>query len=218
MSHSPNPVKGGKGDSLDFSAVDQEQLRLGTKHEMEHTKDPKVARDIAMDHLAEDPEYYSHLKESTNPWALAEATLLKEEKLDDWLAIWFIQRPLDNENIEQFLVDMANGLEKHVLAGVRNDRIVDAFKRLTKEITDASRLSKKGLRGTFDVSKLDPESDKERDDFLNRSWKDVYQKKDPEKAKHKPIRQYASKMRDPLATPAGHARKQKEPKDEFGED
>jgi hypothetical protein len=36
-------------------------LKRGTKHEMEHTKDPKVAKKIATDHLKDDPEYYKKL-------------------------------------------------------------------------------------------------------------------------------------------------------------
>jgi hypothetical protein len=38
------------------------QIRMGTKVEMEHTKNPAIARKIAMDHLGEDPRYYDKLK------------------------------------------------------------------------------------------------------------------------------------------------------------
>ena len=38
------------------------QLQVGEAHEMEHTSDPKVARKIALDHLAEDLDYYTKLK------------------------------------------------------------------------------------------------------------------------------------------------------------
>ena len=34
------------------------ELRKGTRHEMEHTNDWRIARRIAMDHLTEDPAYY----------------------------------------------------------------------------------------------------------------------------------------------------------------
>lgn len=37
------------------------QLKKGVKVEMEHTKDKRVAEKIALDHLYEDPEYYSKL-------------------------------------------------------------------------------------------------------------------------------------------------------------
>ncbi len=38
-----------------------EQLALGASVEMEHTDNPAVAMKIAMDHLKEDPNYYTHL-------------------------------------------------------------------------------------------------------------------------------------------------------------
>lgn len=37
------------------------ELAKGIKVEMEHTSDPEVAKKIAMDHLAEDPQYYTKL-------------------------------------------------------------------------------------------------------------------------------------------------------------
>ncbi|MDD5353396.1 MAG: hypothetical protein PHS93_09570 [Candidatus Omnitrophica bacterium] len=52
------------------------QVILGRKIEMEHTKDPKVARKIALDHLWEDPEYYTKPK----PVNWAEKELEKEGK------------------------------------------------------------------------------------------------------------------------------------------
>lgn len=55
-------IPGGKGDSLSIKDVDANELEMGIKHEMEHTKDANVAKEIAMDHLSEDPHYYTHLK------------------------------------------------------------------------------------------------------------------------------------------------------------
>jgi hypothetical protein len=48
------------------SDVDSDQLRIGTEHEMEHTSDPKTARQIALDHLTEDPDYYKKLAKSAS--------------------------------------------------------------------------------------------------------------------------------------------------------
>ena len=42
--------------------ADPEQLAIGTKVEMEHTDDPRLARRIALDHLAEHPDYYRALR------------------------------------------------------------------------------------------------------------------------------------------------------------
>ena len=54
-------LKGGKGDLLSPEEVNPRELQKGIQHEMEHTNDPDVAEEIALDHLAEDPLYYTHL-------------------------------------------------------------------------------------------------------------------------------------------------------------
>lgn len=59
-----NKLPGGKGDSLSAADVDQEELSLGLSIEGEHTEDPEIAKEIALDHLAEDPKYYSKMKAS----------------------------------------------------------------------------------------------------------------------------------------------------------
>ena len=41
----------------------EKQLTKGVKVEMEHTNDPEKAKEIAMDHLWEDPKYYNKLKQ-----------------------------------------------------------------------------------------------------------------------------------------------------------
>ena len=45
----------------DPSKVDRKELVMGIRVEMEHTDDPKEAAKIALQHLAEDPKYYSKL-------------------------------------------------------------------------------------------------------------------------------------------------------------
>ena len=41
----------------------EDELKKGTKVEMEHTNDPELAEKIARDHLNENPYYYTKLKE-----------------------------------------------------------------------------------------------------------------------------------------------------------
>ena len=43
--------------------VNKEQLEMGKKVEKEHTTNPEIAEKITRDHLAEFPDYYTHLKE-----------------------------------------------------------------------------------------------------------------------------------------------------------
>lgn len=54
-------IPGGHASGKRPSDFDQAQLAIGTRVEMEHTIDVRLAREIAMDHLSEDPDYYQKL-------------------------------------------------------------------------------------------------------------------------------------------------------------
>jgi hypothetical protein len=54
-------LPGGRADRLRPGDFDRRQLAIGTRHELEHTRDRRLAREIAMDHLAEDRDYYRKL-------------------------------------------------------------------------------------------------------------------------------------------------------------
>lgn len=58
-------LTGGLADKNKPSDFDPQELAIGVKHELEHTNDKSLAKEIAMDHLAEDPHYYSKLSESS---------------------------------------------------------------------------------------------------------------------------------------------------------
>ena len=55
-------LKGGLADKSKPSDFSKKQLEMGVKVEREHTRNKKIAREIAMDHLKEDPKYYTKLK------------------------------------------------------------------------------------------------------------------------------------------------------------
>jgi len=55
-------IPGGLADNNKPSDFNQKQLKEGQKVELEHTKNPKIAREIAMDHLKEDSKYYKKLR------------------------------------------------------------------------------------------------------------------------------------------------------------
>lgn len=61
----PNPwrdqLPGGLADDLTPVDFDPVALARGTKVELEHTSDPVIATEIAMDHLTEDSDYYEKL-------------------------------------------------------------------------------------------------------------------------------------------------------------
>jgi len=55
-------LEGGDADNKADSKYDANQLEMGIKHEMEHTDDKAVAKEIAKDHLEENAKYYTDLK------------------------------------------------------------------------------------------------------------------------------------------------------------
>lgn len=67
-----NYLKGGKADKLSVADIAKKhntsidkieaQIEIGKKIELEHVKDEKMAKEIAMDHLDEIPDYYTRLK------------------------------------------------------------------------------------------------------------------------------------------------------------
>jgi hypothetical protein len=54
-------IPGGMAQGKSPEDFDPKALAQGTKVEMEHTNDPAIAREIAMDHLTEHPGYYVEL-------------------------------------------------------------------------------------------------------------------------------------------------------------
>lgn len=54
-------LKGGKGDKLTPDQVNYYEFQKGWRHELEHTDDIDKAKEIALDHLSEDPIYYTRL-------------------------------------------------------------------------------------------------------------------------------------------------------------
>jgi hypothetical protein len=56
-------IDGGLGDGRKDTEFDPVQLAKGIKVELEHAYDFAIAKEIAKDHLTEDPKYYDHLEE-----------------------------------------------------------------------------------------------------------------------------------------------------------
>lgn len=54
-------LHGGLADDMTPKDFDEEALEKGIEFELEHTSDRALAKEIAMDHLTEDPRYYEKL-------------------------------------------------------------------------------------------------------------------------------------------------------------
>lgn len=88
----------GKGKELHPNNIHPGELRMGIRVEMEHTDDMDKAKKIALDHLAENPYYYTALKLS----GIESPTKLKEKPVKE--------KKAKKDAIE--LVDKANQMQK----------------------------------------------------------------------------------------------------------
>jgi len=62
MANYKDKLPGGLADNKKPTDFSKKALAKGMKVELEHTSDPSLAREIAMDHLTEDPQYYDKLE------------------------------------------------------------------------------------------------------------------------------------------------------------
>lgn len=62
MENYKDRLPGGLADDKKPTDFSEESLAKGIEVELEHTQDIKLAREIAMDHLTEDPQYYEKLE------------------------------------------------------------------------------------------------------------------------------------------------------------
>ncbi|MFA4944465.1 MAG: DUF5661 family protein [Lentisphaeria bacterium] len=75
-------IPGGLAEGKKPADFPAEALAAGTKVEMEHTKDPRVAEEIAMDHLTEDSSYYTKLARMESGKKPAAAAAKPKSKAD----------------------------------------------------------------------------------------------------------------------------------------
>ena len=98
------------------------KLEQGINVEMEHTTDKAVAREIAMDHIYEDPNYYTKLK-TIEKEAIEEQPV--EEKKDPYA-------------ISAYALELQKGLEEHLLESMIEDNMFRSnyidFNRLEREL------------------------------------------------------------------------------------
>ena len=78
-------LAGGKADDSAPQDFDPEQLAMGLKIEMEHTDDPKLALEIAMDHLVEIADYYTRLEKMEAEAGVGEEGESEDDELTDRL-------------------------------------------------------------------------------------------------------------------------------------
>lgn len=131
-------LPGGKGEKLNPADVDPKELEMGMKHELEHTSDPDIAKEIALDHLAEDPHYYSRLKKAgIDEYKLFSPAWWKDILLQEGGAAGHMAHPFDlpqvktGKDLAKLFVDSVKSLQENP-AAVKIDGINTTLKIVKK--------------------------------------------------------------------------------------
>jgi len=147
-------AKGKKPEDFDAKA-----LAKGKKVEMEHTDDPNVAQEIAMDHLTEDPKYYDKLEVMEKEAGQLAARFIRKAVFvgdpEGQLAERFLSRKAALINTETASVYVMAGehLKKIIEEGEYSSALADNdFNRADKVVLDVGGLVfHTGADGSYEV-------------------------------------------------------------------
>ncbi len=117
-------IKGGLADNVPDGKFNLVSLLKGIKVEMEHTSDKEVAKEIAKDHLSEDPLYYQKLKSLNLESILKEASPFSEfigKELSDEYEITGIKTDEDG-NIKISLYNLYSGKNQDYIEYNREEK------------------------------------------------------------------------------------------------
>lgn len=120
-------LPGGKADDKEPEDFDPNEIKIGNSIEREHTSNPDIATEIAMDHLTEDPEYYDKLLASgiadekdakklykkfkdKNDWTKSKKDLINNIENDD-----FMDKEFDDDFDEDEFIEKDDDFEEDEL-------------------------------------------------------------------------------------------------------
>lgn len=139
----------------------EKAIDAGTKREMEHTSDKKVAAKIAKDHLDERPDYYEKLDDCMKEENLTE---LSQQVLQNYKMKANKEIARKQGETGAFGTRRTNAPDKfhgkravtdYEVIGRRKDGIAKANKRLVKEDTEIVEVSKQLMGRYIDAAKYD---------------------------------------------------------------
>jgi 2'-5' RNA ligase/GNAT superfamily N-acetyltransferase len=199
LSDSDN-IQGGKGDEKSIedliniyveklnkpydivAKVINKQIQMGIQTEMEHTNSEELAKEIAIDHITENPLYYSKLKKSGLADELKENSdnpieygcLMLDVNIKNWQEL--LDRIDDNDVYDEIGFGKENEPHITVLYGFHDDVNVDDIISDVKSLKEPIQFSFKSAslfsNDEYDVLKFDIESDELIK--LNKHFKDNY--------------------------------------------
>lgn len=87
----------GKHKDVPDDKFDAKQLAMGIEVEKEHTNNPAIAKEIAKDHLAELPDYYTRLKKMEEDGKKELGIKDEEEEVEEAVNPRGLERPMTGE-------------------------------------------------------------------------------------------------------------------------
>ncbi len=135
-----------KKHKMDVQSI-KKHLNDGMKVELEHTKDKLKAKEIAMDHLFEDPKYYDKLKKIETK----ESDDLKLSKNDNEMVqgiVDIINQVKDETNKKQIANNMIKQFKKEKIE-VDTDEFLKMCKLKVKEKVETKEATGSGSSGAY---------------------------------------------------------------------
>ena len=177
-------IPGGRAKGKSPKDFDPKQIAMGIKVELEHTGDRDMAREIAMDHLAEIPDYYTRLlrMESRAKVANAPPELISQRKFQSADAKVYLFLTLFANRQYLIRVDVSRSVGFRLLAS--GPKAASAFRSLGDLILKGEDLYSSGFtespaspaeteslfrsvtQGKFAVQFPTEDNDPESDDFF----------------------------------------------------
>jgi hypothetical protein len=106
-------MPGGLADDRTPLEFAEDALQEGIEVEMEHTDDPDIAIEIAMDHLTEDPQYYVKLREIEGAARYADGPGRGEANVGYMgSGMYFIEVPNSSADLQQEMADNVPAKQK----------------------------------------------------------------------------------------------------------
>lgn len=139
-------IPGGLADDKKPNDFNAKALKAGIKVEMEHTSDKKVAMEIAMDHLTEDPKYYEKLATIEKGF-----TKQKYRRKVPKVTRWYKRHREEDKTFDKSEEEGAEDLEKKqgVPTGVdpaKHERCVKEVKKQGKDKSSAYAICNASMK------------------------------------------------------------------------
>ena len=136
----------------------EKEIEVGTKIEMEHTDSKKMAKEIAMDHIAEFPDYYTNkkygLKSSEKGLeSIHENKMTLKDEVERILNTIKTAKPIHRQSLENMVNNLVN---KYKSVKKDEDKFYGLIEKLRNKINDRFGMDETTTTGALGASPVQP--------------------------------------------------------------